>query len=243
MFDPSWTHEQHRLALIEHCYDPATQARLNEIGVGSGWRCLEAGAGNGSIARWLRDRVGPEGRVVAIDLDTQHFDNDPGIEARRADILTCELEQGAYDLVHCRALLHHLPGRQVDALRRMAASLRPGGLLFAEDPWLGTMLGAATPEYVAAWKAVVDVAPADYLWAVGLPYALQAAGLVDVDASAETDFARGGSPLAELVGLTIGAVRPRIPAGVDIDAGIDLMGDPTSFEPGPVWYAAWGRRP
>jgi hypothetical protein len=30
---------------------------------------------------------------------------------------------------------------------------------------------------------------------------------------------------------------------VDIDAGLDLLKDPTTFEPGVVWYYAWGRRP
>jgi hypothetical protein len=38
------------------------------------------------------------------------------------------------------------------------------------------------------------------------------------------------------------AVRERMPAAVDIDAGLDRLRDPTAFEPGVVWYHAWGRR-
>ena len=37
---------------------------LAEIGVGSGWHCWEVGAGGGSIATWLCDRVGGSGRVL-----------------------------------------------------------------------------------------------------------------------------------------------------------------------------------
>lgn len=108
-FDPSWSDERRRLALIERVYDPPTISRLRELGVGAGWRCLDVGAGGGSIARWLRDQVGPDGQVVAVDLDTRFFDEEPGIEARRLDILIDDLEQDSYDLVHCRLLLPPSP--------------------------------------------------------------------------------------------------------------------------------------
>ena len=178
-FDPSWSDERRRLALIERCYDPATTSRLEELGVGAGWQCLEAGAGGGSIARWLRDRVNPGGRVVALDLDIRFVENERGIEARRCDILAAELEADTYDLVHCRALLHHLPGKQLAALRRMAAALRfrPGGVLLEEEPYLGAMLASRTPAWVTAFQALHNAMPnADYAWAVALPTALHAAG-------------------------------------------------------------------
>ena len=41
--------------------DPLTVRYLLRLGVGDGWRCLEVGAGAGSIVRWLSDRVGPNG--------------------------------------------------------------------------------------------------------------------------------------------------------------------------------------
>jgi SAM-dependent methyltransferase len=152
-FNPSWRNEQRRLALIERCWDPATTERLAAAGVGPGWNYLEVGAGNGSIARWLRDRVGAGGKVVAFDLD-RFFADEPGIEVRQGDILSDHLERDAYDLVHCRALLHHLPGRQHEALQRMAAALRPGGVLVATEPWLGAMWASPTDAYARASKAV-----------------------------------------------------------------------------------------
>src|SRR5262249_41196057 len=61
--------ERRRLALLTEIADPITPRRLSDLGVGPGWRCLDVGAGDGSIARWLAARVGPEGRVVATDLE------------------------------------------------------------------------------------------------------------------------------------------------------------------------------
>jgi hypothetical protein len=43
---------------------------LREIGVGSGWRCWEVGAGGMSVPLWLAAQVGPTGLVLATDIDT-----------------------------------------------------------------------------------------------------------------------------------------------------------------------------
>jgi SAM-dependent methyltransferase len=242
-FDPSWSDERRRLELIERCYDPATTSRLTQLGVGPGWRCLDVGAGGGSIARWLRDRVGAEGKVVAIDLDTRFFDNEPGIEARQLDILTDDVERDEYDLVHCRLLLHHLRGNQLEALRRMAGALRPDGLLLASECYLGAMLSTSTEACAAMWRALYSAMPnADYSWAPGLPATMHAAGLIGVESCGTVDIVQGATQEAELLALTVEAVRPRIPADASIDAGIERLRDPTAFEPGIVWYTAWGRR-
>jgi hypothetical protein len=66
--------------------------------------------------------------------------------------------------------------------------------------------------------------------------------LTDVEASGHADVVRGGTPEAELLGLTLEAVRERMPDDVDIDPGLDRLRDPSAFEPGVVWYHAWGRR-
>ncbi len=242
-YDPSWSDEQKRLALLEQCYDPASTALLTRLGVGPGWQCLEVGVGNGSVSRWLRDQVRPGGRVVAVDIDTRFIENEPGIESRQADILTHDVEPDAFDLVYCRALLHHLVGNQVVALERMKAALRPGGLLVAEETYLGAMLASPTLAWVATWKAFHAAMPhADYGWAVAIASALHEAGLTDIETSGAAAIVRGGTPEAELLRLSIEAVRERVPAEADIDSGIQLLRDPNSFEPGVVMYSAWGRR-
>lgn len=242
-FDPSWSDERRRLALIERCYDPMTISRLTELGVGAGWRCLDVGAGGGSIARWLRDRVGPDGRVVAIDMDTRFVDNEPGIDAHQGDILADEIEQDAFDLVHCRLLLHHLRGRQLEAVRRMASALRPGGVLVASECYLGAMRASPTRAFAELWRGLYAAMPnADYDWAVALPATLQAAGLTAVEARGDVGFVRAGTPVAEMWRLTVEAVRARIPDDIDVDAGLNILGDPAAFEPSFIWFTAWGRR-
>ena len=146
--------ERERLRLLGQLMDPMTTGRLERLGVGRGWRCLEVGAGDGSVARWLARRVGPEGHVVATDI-APRFLAGPGlarVEVRRHDILCDFLETGQYDLVHCRALLMHLrePER---ALARMVAALRPGGWLLVEE---GDMEPFADAGPTAAATAMLD---------------------------------------------------------------------------------------
>ena len=84
--------ERERLAAIEAIADPFTIECLEKIGVGEGWRCLEIGAGGGSIAEWLCGRVGPSGRVAGSERS-----DGPALSVGKA-LLTPELptpgEQG-----------------------------------------------------------------------------------------------------------------------------------------------------
>jgi SAM-dependent methyltransferase len=61
--------ERDRLALMSALLDPFEITHIARLGVGPGWRCLELGCGNGSIAKALAQRVAPTGRVVASDID------------------------------------------------------------------------------------------------------------------------------------------------------------------------------
>jgi len=45
--------ERVRLRLLEEYHDPVTTSQLDAIGVGEGWRCLDVGAGGGSVTRML----------------------------------------------------------------------------------------------------------------------------------------------------------------------------------------------
>ena len=49
-------------------HEPMTTGRLDRLAVDRGWRCVEIGAGDDSVARWLAGRVGPTGHVVATDI-------------------------------------------------------------------------------------------------------------------------------------------------------------------------------
>lgn len=120
--------ERERLALLERTLDPLSQRRLAALGIQPGWRCLEVGAGHGSIVRWLAEQVGPQGLVVATDINPRFLTEIklPNVEVRQHDIRTDPLEADLYNLAHCRAVLAHMPEPQL-VVQRMVAALRMGG--------------------------------------------------------------------------------------------------------------------
>ncbi len=127
--DNAWRQARERLSLLENILDPLTIDHLQATGVGAGWRCLEVGGGLGSIAAWLCDRVGASGGVVATDIDTRFLQslNRPNAEIHTHNIVTDELAQASFDLIHLRAVLEHLPQREA-AFRQMIGALKPGGV-------------------------------------------------------------------------------------------------------------------
>src|ERR671933_357559 len=64
-----WGSEAERLRLLGEWRDPITLARMEQLGLGPGWRCLEVGVGCGSTARAMAERVGDGGLVTAADIN------------------------------------------------------------------------------------------------------------------------------------------------------------------------------
>jgi SAM-dependent methyltransferase len=153
-FPIAWELARRRLELLEACHDPGSFRRAAALGVGPGSRCLDAGAGAGSFARWLVDRTGD---VLAVDIDVRLVEEiaAPGLEVRRHDLAHDELPRGEFDFVHTRLVLIHVPERDA-VLRRLADALRPGGVLLVEEDDiypLATTKGA----YREAWDAVLEL--------------------------------------------------------------------------------------
>ncbi|WP_438319320.1 class I SAM-dependent methyltransferase [Streptomyces sp. HUAS TT3] len=135
LFRPEHPREGERIDHAALVYDPFTCARLRSLGVGPGWRCLEAGAGTGTVARWLADEAGAD-EVVALDRDTGRLAPlaGPRLRVREADLtrLAAEPDLGTFDLVHSRFVLMHLPERR-DVVRALVERLNPGGCLVVSD--------------------------------------------------------------------------------------------------------------
>jgi SAM-dependent methyltransferase len=250
--------ERQRLALLTQVADPTTTQRLLRLGVGPGWHCLEAGAGDGSVARWLASRVGPEGRVAATDLHTRFLAGHdlPNLEVRTHDLLADDLEAAHYDLVHCRFVLMHLPD-PARALRRLAAAVRPGGWLLVEEMDRAA-LGAADPAHPraagfdrrmrtlhAALRATGTVDPD-----LGrrLPALVEGQGLRELGHDGVTFTGRGGSLLARNWQMTLRLFRGRLVAAgglteedfEELDRPLD---DPSFWFVGFTSFCAWGRSP
>src|SRR4051812_6951666 len=70
-----------RFDALADLFDASTFRHLDALGTGPGWRCWEVGAGGPSVARWLAGRVGPEGHVLATDIDLSWLAGDlPAVE-------------------------------------------------------------------------------------------------------------------------------------------------------------------
>jgi SAM-dependent methyltransferase len=121
-----------RFDALSATFDHWTRAHLDTLGLGPGWACWEVGAGGPAVPRWLAERVGPSGRVVATDVDTSWMPADAPFDVERRDVAGDPPPDGSFDLVHARLVLTHVPDRD-EALRRMAATLRPSGWLVVED--------------------------------------------------------------------------------------------------------------
>ncbi len=177
--------ERNRLAVMQRTYDPGTFRAFEACGIAPGWECLEVGGGAGSVATWLADRTGPEGRVVATDLDTRWLDelDRPNLLVRRHDVVADGIEDGPFDLVHARLLLEHLPERTAVA-EKLAGALKPGGWLVVEDlDWVTAVCDRDWPEYEAVRAAVLAaMQSAGYDAACGrhLMRMLEGAGLAEV---------------------------------------------------------------
>jgi SAM-dependent methyltransferase len=240
-FPNAWEAAERRLELLEECYDPSSIRRAGALGVGPGWRCLDAGAGGGSFARWL---AGTGAEVLAVDLDArllQRIDM-PRLEVRQMDVAADELPRGAFDFVHTRLLLIHVRRRET-VLRKLLAALRPGGVLMIEEDDIYPILATATGAYRAGWEAFLgrtDQAGIHPTWARTLPERLDGLGLHDVGAEVDTQLFRGGSATAQFWSLTWLQVRDAADRGA-IDAGRAALDDPAGWYPGPAKIIAWGR--
>ena len=190
-----------RLAMLDAFHGPMTIRGLQASGVRPGWRCLEVGAGSGAMTAWLAERVGPDGRVLAIDIDTEWLEplRSETVEVRRADITTAELPASSFDLVLARMLLLHLPD-PIETCRRFLAALAPGGQLIVQDADFGPVaLQDATDakaDGLAAMNTTMRLAGVHLALGPELEAMLQALGAHMLQVDCEPSAGRGGKPAA-----------------------------------------------
>jgi len=245
--------ERERLSLLEQTADPLSRRRLAALGIQPGWRCLEVGAGHGSIARWLAEQVGPQGRVVATDLNLRFLTEIelPNVEVRQHDICTDPLEPSTYDLAHCRAVLMHLPEPHL-AVRRMVAAVRSGGWLLVEEPDVSSLRAVdATHPLAKLFDRLHREIPDRVVQAKLVnPYVgcrvrslLEEAGLTEIGNEGRTLIARGGEPGARQQCMTFQALMERgLLSQTEYTALQSAFLDPSFSYTTPTVFAAWGKR-
>jgi SAM-dependent methyltransferase len=245
-----------RFAALSALFDAGTRRHLMDRGVGPGWHCLEVGGGGGTIARWLCGQVGRDGRVVATDIEPRflHDPTLPNLEVRQHDVTTDPLLAGAFDLIHTRMVLIHLPERD-EVLLRLRRALKPGGWLVCEE--LDRVSAPADPiaspgeialkTHEAMGRLNMDQGVAGRYGRL-LFGRFRALGLEELGAEASMTMAYAGSWGARLLRASYERRRRAM-----IDAGYvteeEFASDLARMEtddfmmPFPLLWSAWGRRP
>src|SRR5215813_14169808 len=244
-----------RFVWLAELFDGVTRGHFDRLGVSAGSRCWEVGAGGPSIPEALAAAVGPTGQVLATDIDPSWLKAGDGYEVRQHDVAADPPPQpGAFDLVHARLVLVHVPDR-ARALATMVAALRPGGWLLVEDADTELQplacldeVGPAQQRANRLRRAVRELMTrrgADLRYGRTLPRALRAAGLVDVTAAG--CFPVGGVACGRLETATVRMVRAELlAAGLAGDAEIDahlaaIDAGELDLTLAPL-ISAWGRR-
>jgi SAM-dependent methyltransferase len=242
--------EYGRLRMFERAFDRFTIAHLERLGVGPGWRCLEVGAGAGSIAGWLADQAGTA-NVIATELTTEFLAPlvERGLRVFRHDIAVDPPVEDEFDLIHARDVLLHLPSRQ-EVIGRLASWLAPGGWLLLEEaaflsrnathPLLGRVEDALA-QFLAG-RVGTDLA-----WPLTFPLPLERGGLIDVDAMVSSSVLRGGNALAAVYLRTMeasasGLLATGMVTAEDLAELARLCADPSVVDYSVIVIAGQGRR-
>lgn len=247
--DNAWVDERERLASIEVAYDAATARALTTLGISAGWRCLEVGAGGGTVAQWLADRVGPTGLVVATDIDVEYLEplGSPNLSVLRHDVTAESLPGSGFDVAHARMLLAQLDDPAA-VVATLCEAIRPGGWVVVEDlDWVSACSAEGSPlfERVAeATRTALTEAGSDPAFGRRLPGLLAAAGLAEVNAiGAASMDARAGRPAWLMLLARIHSRLLRL--GISEDDLVAFraeLADPHRFRISPLMVTAYGRR-
>jgi SAM-dependent methyltransferase len=173
------------------------------------------------------------------------------VEVRRADVVTDELPEAEFDVVHARLVLEHLTERET-VLDKLVAALRPGGWLVVEDyDWTAFGFDAGDGSEQRAAEAVLSfMAQAGFEATYGrrVVGSLAARGLVELRGEGRSlviDAAHPGYPFFQ---LSFEQLAPAVvQAGLLGEAEANDVRD--SFARGanrvltPTLVAAMGRRP
>ncbi|WP_051978608.1 class I SAM-dependent methyltransferase [Edaphobacter aggregans] len=244
-----------RFQALAEAFDPATIRHLEDVGVAPGWHCLEVGAGGGSVASWLAARIAPSGRLLITDIDPRFLESLdlPNTQVLRHNIVTDPLPEAAFDLVHARLVLTHIPDRAA-ALARMATALRPGGWLIDEEidislaPDPASFPGEVRSSTFDGMLRVMEQRGVDHRFGRRLFAHLRALGLVHVAAEGMTSVWSAGSPgvailRANYQQLGEDMIHFGYITAQQFEQDLAALDDPAFMMPSPILWSARGQRP
>ena len=140
------------------CGQDDTDALLNAMAIQQGDWVADVGSGDGDYTIPMAERVGPSGRVFAVDVDPDKLDKlnerlvDNDIE-HVTSVYNVEnnpmLPVNTLDAALVRNAYHHFTAHE-SMLRHIKAALKPGGRLVIEESIDEDMIGKSRAEQVDA---------------------------------------------------------------------------------------------
>lgn len=207
-FDNSLSDEGNRLRLLETIADPRSIRLLTDLEVAEGWQCAELGAGAGSMAGWLADRVGSRGSVMTVDRDVtllKHLDKHSNVNIVESSIEELHLIPASLDLIHTRNVLMHIDSAD-EIIAGLVKALRPGGVLLIEEADYFPLAGMTSRAVFEVTSALV----AKWTWARTIPNTISRLPVSDIAVSIDTSMLQGGSPEAAFWTYTLRSVKDRL---------------------------------
>jgi ubiquinone/menaquinone biosynthesis C-methylase UbiE len=256
--------ELERLQLQARVWEPDAEAMLDQIGIESGWRCIDLGCGAMGILGPLSQRAGASGKVVGLDTDAkllaaaralvegQGWNN---VELLEGDAYHTHLERASFDLVHVRFVFAPV-GRDDELINEMYALTRPEGVMVIQEPDAASW--NCFPSH-PAWDRLKETILAAFVRGGGdfnvgqrTYNMLRQAGLEDVELRAGVVPLPPGHPYLRLPIQFATSLRPRILDGGLLSEGeLDealaecerIAQEPETIGLTFVVTQVWGRKP
>jgi SAM-dependent methyltransferase len=204
----------------------------------------------------MAEAVGPTGSVTAVDRDTgqlRKLGEAANVTVVEDDLTTMSFPSEAFDLIHSRSVLMHVP--EADAVvAKLVPALRPGGTVLFEEADGAPAATAVDPP--AAFVAVIEPLARRWSWSRHLPELLAGLGMKDINDDVRDGPLTGGTPVGAFWQHTLRSIRvfltdPRAMrservAPVDdatIDAMLALLDDPSFVMPFALRHNVSARRP
>lgn len=201
--------------------DLMTERLLDEAGLAPGWTVVDIGCGPGAVTRMIARRVGPGGRVLAVDRDPAMLDMTRRMAADEG-LANVSVIEGGFDaelpghgtidaIVGRRVLMYQAD--PVAAVEALARALRPGGVVAFHEHDASQLVPGRHPlplhDEVRDWLAkMLSREGARLDMGLTLHEVMSAAGLAVESVRAEANLLTPDSSYP--VGMIVRAVMPRL---------------------------------
>jgi ubiquinone/menaquinone biosynthesis C-methylase UbiE len=255
--------EVERLRVQARVWEADVEALLDQIGIESGWHCLDLGCGALGILAPLSRRVGPRGRVVGVDSDERLLasarayveqEGLTNVELLQGDARATDLPCESFDLVHMRFVWAF--GHADAFLQEMLDLAKPGGIVASQETdqnsWCYFPAHPAWPRLKAVIEAAFLQIGGDANIGQQTYAKFRRAGLEQVRVRAAIAALQDCHPYMRMPILGANGLRKVIVgAGLMSEAELDqtlaemerIIADPETYEISFTVTQVWGRKP